>query len=370
MLHRTAGVVVLSAVVLISGLGGLRPLGPTPGPFGPSGLTGSRAPRGPPPGILPAAPTNGTTPVWTHIYPGGHPTPPAGASMAYDPAAHALVLFGGRIGKFAWPLKTSDETWEFANSSWTQVAPPSASTPGQREGAAMAYDAATGQIVVVGGQDRQAWNVGTTWVFAHGNWTLLSEPLGHPGNVACASMAYLPKLHGVVLFGGLVTGAAGATHVRSDTWLFANGTWSKLAPAHSPPPTLQATMVYDPTLHGDLLTGGIAASANETWLFNGTTWVQLHTATPAPAVYGAAATFDTALNAVVVYGGYGSPRTGNETWLFNGTNWINATTGLNPLYRAEASLAYYPPTGVAILFGGGGCGLPAPQRCASTWALH
>ena len=65
--------------------------------------------------------------------------------MAYDAATGNMVLFGGvsRVGNF---LNT---TWTWDGSTWTQQHPATSRPP--RKSASMAYDAATGDVVLFGG---------------------------------------------------------------------------------------------------------------------------------------------------------------------------------------------------------------------------
>ncbi len=65
--------------------------------------------------------------------------------MAYDAATGDVVLFGGagRHGRLG-------GTWTWDGSTWTKQAP--ATSPPARDGASMAYDAATGTVVLFGGR--------------------------------------------------------------------------------------------------------------------------------------------------------------------------------------------------------------------------
>ena len=83
-----------------------------------------------------------------------------GFSVAADPAAHAIVVFGG--------LNSGDRTWLLNDQSWTLAHP--RSSPADRSGAAAAYDPATKMVMLFGGtlaagkgaNDTWGWN-GTTW---------------------------------------------------------------------------------------------------------------------------------------------------------------------------------------------------------------
>jgi hypothetical protein len=80
----------------------------------------------------------------------------------------------------------SDATWTWDGSNWTQQTP--ATSPPPREAAAMAYDPATGNIVMFGGQVRNGVS-GDTWTWDGSNWTR-QTPTTSPSARSGAAMAY------------------------------------------------------------------------------------------------------------------------------------------------------------------------------------
>ena len=77
--------------------------------------------------------------------------------MAYDAATGNVVLFGG-FGDAALA-----DTWAWDGTTWTNQAP--ATSPQAREDASMAYDATTGDMVLFGGTVTGAQRFGDTWVW-------------------------------------------------------------------------------------------------------------------------------------------------------------------------------------------------------------
>ena len=65
--------------------------------------------------------------------------------MAYDAATGTVVLFGG----YSTGTALLGDTWTWDGTTWTKQAP--ATSPPARDGASMAYDAATSDIVLFGG---------------------------------------------------------------------------------------------------------------------------------------------------------------------------------------------------------------------------
>ena len=64
--------------------------------------------------------------------------------MAFDPATGQLILFGGADAG-----SNLNDTWNWDGTTWTQLTP--ANSPSIRGQAAMAFDAATGQLILFGG---------------------------------------------------------------------------------------------------------------------------------------------------------------------------------------------------------------------------
>jgi Galactose oxidase, central domain len=96
-----------------------------------------------------------------------------------------------------------------AASGWTRQSP--AASPAPRDGAAMAYDAATGDIVLFGGVNGQGRSLGDTWTWDGSTWARQS-PATHPHARYGAPMAYDAATSDVVLFGGHgVNGELGGT---------------------------------------------------------------------------------------------------------------------------------------------------------------
>ena len=97
-------------------------------------------------GLLGAVPpavasASAQAPDWTKHLPAVHPPAEAGAAMAYDAATGTVVLFGGN--------GNSSGTWTWDGTTWTEQHP--AVHPPARDFAAMAHDAATGTVVLFGG---------------------------------------------------------------------------------------------------------------------------------------------------------------------------------------------------------------------------
>ena len=343
----------MTAVLSVSGLVALSGTSSAGAPAG--GLTWTQV------AAHPAGCGSGATPCTAS--PAGGP----GASMAYDPATHQLVLFSSG----------GNSTWVWSGTAWSQVddsgdpgctttctdSPPSKNTFG------MAYDPASQAIVIFGSNDDN-----DTWAWNGIIWTQVADG-GSPGcTTACpnsppgsygSQMAYDTATGQMVLFGGGTYPGANF----NDTWVlsYRGGTysWAQVADAGSPgclrtcpdaPPGRNvAQMAFDPAtqqlvLWGGEVTDGVADGTNATWLWNGTGWHQVDdgnganagcgesypTLDPCPSSppgrvgYGMA--YDPALREVVIYGGMNrfGDHEYNDTWGWNGTIWTQLDDATDP----------------------------------------
>jgi hypothetical protein len=193
---------------------------------------------------------------------------------------------------------------------------------------------------------------------ATAQWELLT-PATSPVGRAGQGMAYDPATGNVIMFGGTtLQGISGATN---QTWTWNGTTWTQLQPATSPPNSVGIELVHD-SLRGVFVTFGSAntsafggASANRTWEFDGTTWTQVFpAATPGGrGHYGMC--FDSVRNRVVMYGGVGNsmfPIADGTTWEYEGTTWTQVTTANSPGPLERPSMCFHAFAARTVLFGG------------------
>ncbi len=186
-----------------------------------------------------------SVPAWTRQHPAVHPSARTGAAVAYDMATGTVVLFGGGHGPFG-----LGDTWTWDGSTWAKQATP-AHPPG-RTGASMAYDAATGTVVLFGGWALGPY-FGDTWTWDGTTWTK-QAPAASPPARFDASMAYDPATGTAVLFGGFSSGPSNGFF--GDTWAWDGTTWTKQVGAASPHARELAAMAYDAATGTVVLFGG------------------------------------------------------------------------------------------------------------------
>ncbi len=205
---------------------------------------------------------NGTT--WTLLHPAASPPAREDDSLVYDAATKTVLMFAGWHGSY-W-----DDMWSWNGTTWTQLSP--ATLPSGRDSYAFVYDPATKQVILFGGFRGSGYTPGDTWSWNGTTWTQLS-PATSPGiDVFAWQAAYDAASHQVLLFGG----DEGGGTFGNSTWTWTGSNWSKLSPSAAPPVRAFGTMTYDSTDHRVVLFAG-SENALQTFPttisgWNGTTW--------------------------------------------------------------------------------------------------
>ena len=283
-----------------------------------------------------------------------------------------VVIFGGTADVNNTGVLEAD-TWTWNGSTWTNVTPPSpANSPSTREGASMAWDAATGQLVLFGGGSLNSNGDlvlnNDTWAWNGSTWTNVTPSAGNPPVRYGASMAFDAAQGLIVLFGG-----QGLNGVElDDTWTWNGSAWSNVTPAspvNSPSARDEAAMAYDAAAGQLVLFGGEPGDTSDTWIWNGTTWAQQSTS-PVPGRAGAGMDYDAATAQLVMYSGESGSRVLGDVWTWNGTNWTEQTPVNNPPPSLAGAFAYDAPTGQLVLFGGEVPTDAQDPLPATTWTLQ
>jgi hypothetical protein len=281
---------------------------------------------------------------WVQESPATSPPARDYAALAYDAAQGQVVLFGGS-GMPGGVLGYFNDTWVWDGTNWTQEFP--ADSPSARGAFGMTYDAAHGQVVLFGGFGGVG-DLNDTWVWDGTDWTQ-EFPANSPSARAAFVMVYDAAQSQVVLFGGL-NGAGDL----NDTWVWNGSNWTQLSPANSPSARSDYDMAYDAAQSQVLLFGGLSGPSflGDTWVWDGTDWTQLSPANSPPARGESPMAYDAALGQPVLFGGNGNGTPLNDTWVWDGTNWTQEFPANSPSARVWSDMAYDPQRSQVVLFGG------------------
>jgi Galactose oxidase, central domain len=279
-----------------------------------------------------AGTSNLATVNFSQLAPANAPISRLDTAMARFGSSGQAILYGGN-----WNTTRFSDTWLWDGSNWNLLNP--ANNPGILAGHAMAYDAARGQIVLFGGMAGvTAEYSNQTWIWNGTNWVQMHPAVSPPARYGHA-MAYDAATKQVVLFGGY-----GDFAESNDTWTWNGSNWSHVASSVNPPPRSGHSMAFD-ALHGEIvLFGGFLSQPtptwySDTWVWNGKKWQQKLTATPPAGRAGHVMAYHTALQSVVMIGGAGgkdvTDSTWNydfrrETWMWNGSTWTQEFPEIQP----------------------------------------
>lgn len=147
----------------------------------------------------------------------------ADAGIAYDVLRDRVVLFGGGT-----PAQLLDDVWEFDGAEWRSV--PAVVRPPARRLPAMAYDPVRSRTVLFGGEGSDGAVLGDTWEWNGTAWRNVSGMYPPPPARKGAALAFEPATGKLVLHGG--TGADGLRF--GDTWEFDGTAWALVPAAGAP----------------------------------------------------------------------------------------------------------------------------------------
>lgn len=230
--------------------------------------------------------------------------------LAYDEARGVTLLFGGVFA----PGQSGylGDTWQYAGGVWTQRS--SAAFPPPRFDHSMVYDRKRARIVMFGGRGSSGASLmGDTWEWDGSSWTRALPALS-PTPRAGHAMAFDPASGRVLLFGGIQLGGP----IVGDTWSWDGTSWEQLFPAHAPSPRWHAVMATDLGSGLVVLYGGYdGTDLVDTWTWDGTDWMRRWTRARPEVPTLPALTTGPDGEHVVLFGGEDAAGTvRSDTWWF------------------------------------------------------
>ena len=333
------------------------------------------------------------------------PSPRLSPAMAFYPPGQDIILFGGQTSlPGVSPATYSNETWEFSDGTWDLLHP--VSSPSNRSGAAMTWDALDGYMLLFGGVRTTGSGVqyalNDTWKFSQGNWTNIT-PIHSPSpryDAAILYSGYITMHDFVVIFGGATCSGAPACAL-GDTWRFNAGAWSQVGAcggpsqlgcgSTAPSPRSSATFAwagYYPdggyvAGRRAVLFGGLSGSGTvlgDSWWYKAGRWFNWTQDFPQlpPARAGAglapANTTQEVNMRFLLFGGTSATGVGlNDTWHFGQfSGWANSTRSRteSPPVDAYFGMIWDAPMNGTILFGGLSCSSTMTSSCTllnETW---
>jgi PKD repeat protein len=341
---------------------------------GPPAAIAVGAPAGPAPaatgtttGAVPW-PATGPAYTWANLSTRGAgtgPHPRMDASVAYDPQFGGEIVFGGIYDPTrTYPMPAFNDTWLFANGTWSNLTGSLGAAPPARWGASFVWDPVDNYTLLFGGNTGGTGSGGggflnDTWALTRAGWSEVSAA-NPPSPRGFAPVAYDPDLGAILLFtGGDIDFSNGTIQAYHDTWTYVGGVWTNVTATAGAGAGQASALAYDPQAGGVIATGimkpdSVCAPLNQTWLFANGTWTRLlNNSSPIP---GGTLVYDASLGALVYVGGcLQSNHTPIPlTWTYANGTWTNLTGQLTALQGAVCctGMAYDPGLKLDVLFGG------------------
>jgi hypothetical protein len=283
--------------------------------------------------------------------------PPTGlmSAVAYDPLRREVVLFGGALWGGGEDHGTeSDQTWLWDGESWalaSPIAPEGEGNPPSLIGAAMAYSAVNGGLLMFGGE-RESEVKDELWLWDGSSWNemvpLDPEGDGDPVPRKLHGLVHDSRRGRVVLFGGETD-----DEYLADTWEWTGSSWLRMIPEDpeadgNPPPGNGTAMAYDVDRGRTVVAAGTKDwAAGEVWEWDGTSWEFMVTEDPEgdgdPLLRESASmAWDSSRKTSVLCGGMvDGPDVSDESlyvdicWEWDGVSWRNVTFYQDGVLLAE-----------------------------------
>jgi hypothetical protein len=194
------------------------------------------------------------------------------AAMAYDPAHHVVVLYGGLIPDQSEGSEAGD-TWTWDGTDWTDAdAGPGA--PGYRQGPRSVTT--SDGLILFGGRIGNIKYYGDAWSWNGKKWYQVDRDPKPPGRGA-AAVAWNQVDSSLFVFSGtglkVGAGPGNLGDLLSDAWVLSNGTWTQLK-GSGPPPLTNSNGMWDSQGKRALVMLGMPCPnpSDAAWAWDGAAW--------------------------------------------------------------------------------------------------
>lgn len=228
------------------------------------------------------------------------------------------MLFSGDPGFLSYP----SDTWTYSpGSGWNQA---NVAGPTGRRSYALAYDSARQSTILYGG-----WGGGSTtsnffpetWEWDGGSMGWVQRASTGPPGLFRPAMAFDDATGEMILYGGAVNAVNTCAAAQTGTWGWdgTSGAWTQKSPVHSPPPLAGHTMVYDSRRQKIVMFGGCTTTefSDQVWEWDGADWTQVMLSGPS-ARWLHGMVFSTSSEMSVLFGGSNGAVSLGDTWNYWG----------------------------------------------------
>ncbi|MGH7685242.1 MAG: hypothetical protein ACREN2_00240 [Candidatus Dormibacteria bacterium] len=288
--------------------------------------------------------------------------------MVYDARLGGLVLIGGDADAPIGPSERADltATWLWTATGWQRrntVHTPTADNLTQSVGGPLAFDAASGRVVMVTTQSQTHFQACSTetWTFDGHDWQRAQPPSPLPAALAALvnepqtghAIAVLRSRPALLPTGMMTTSCApGSFAARqlpsSSTWRWTGSTWTELSGGTEPAGAQLAVAPDGGDTQLNAVSGAatvLAGNDNTFWSWNGVRWNQLPGVPYGPPLGTSNQQMSIdRVGHIVLFGGVHQPNgpSASDTWIWDGSQW-HMPTGPAPETSTPSPAAFTPP---------------------------
>jgi hypothetical protein len=287
------------------------------------------------------------------------PSPRAAAALAFDEATGTLILFGGGRSAGHGSTELLDDTWMWDGTTWSQV-PKSSPNPEARLSAEMVSDPERRVIVLHGGYGDRGF-INDTWTWDSTGWRQMS-PSQSPPFSALDNSGYQPmtwdSTDKIVLLFTTTGWLPSPEYEINQTWAWDGANWTQLPTAWAPSGhgAYPGAIAYDSARKSAVLFGHFADYTPATWTFDGKNW----SVPGAPPSAASSARTNGSGSSSLLFAMVGDPARSNvllfgqagDTWTWDGTTWTAKHPAHSPSPRQWPAMTYDPVHQQIVLFGG------------------
>jgi hypothetical protein len=282
---------------------------------------------------------------WMQIHPEHTPGRRAISAVAYDPARHRIVLFGGISDWIGSSFYYERDTWEWDGNDWIHMKPKT--VPAARAGHMMAYDEKRGMVVMFGGEDKSGtYMFADTWIWDGKDWKQMS-PMGYPTGRRGGQMFYDPQTEKVILTGGFYYAPGKVFTAVNDTWAWDGKDWEYVTSTQDNLIISNPNVAYDPLQKQPIL-----FNYKQVMGWTDKQWQVIEAGAMPPSRFGTWLAVDPASGKMLIFGGVDNNVQRNDTWMFEGGTWKELHPDLTPAPRDAHVMFFDPARNSFILYGG------------------
>jgi hypothetical protein len=257
------------------------------------------------------------------------------------------------------------QTWTYSSGVWTRIN--LSKEPAPRDFEVLVYDSSDHYLLLYGGYSFDQPGTGCTvpgghrlcndtWEFSNGRWHELASSNASP-LVSDPYAVYDSKLGAVLMGGGTYNN--GRLTAQDPWWTYRSGSWTRLTLANNSTNPLLTTrvgaLIFDAKDHSPIFVGTVCAPCTAwTWQLTNLSWIRLTTSGAVNLSYNwqSEAQYDPGIGAIVLFG---AGTSYDQTWALVSHHWKSIPSGptLSGAFLIDKDNAFNTASSQLVLYDSG-----------------